>query len=251
MSENKIKKRRGRILYYSLDQVATLLDIDESKVKYYINLFSQYVKLEIINKQARLHEKEILKLEFLIDLHSKGISNKQAEEYFNNMAFDDFDSKFDTIIDPPSYEELLNSIKNIEHIVSLQNKNNINESYINILNEISGIKESLNLTKDINNLIEKLGKTNNETIKTITELADNKNNELIDKITNLIKTADENRSNKDIAFINEVKKNISILTSAYNIQSEMIAEQKENNFKLNLINKITNFFKSKNTNKVL
>lgn len=251
MSENKIKKRRGRILYYSLDQVATLLDMDESKVKYYINLFSQYVKLEIINKQARLHEKEILKLEFLIDLHSKGISNKQAEEYFNNMAFDDFDSKFDTIIDPPSYEELLNSIKNIEHIVSLQNKNNINESYINILNEISSIKESLNLTKDINNLIEKLEKTNNETIKTITELADNKNNELIDKITNLIKTADENRSNKDIAFINEVKKNISILTSAYNIQSEMIAEQKENNFKLNLINKITNFFKSENTNKVL
>ena len=167
------------------------------------------------------------------------------------MAFDDFDSKFDTIIDPPSYEELLNSIKNIEHIVSLQNKNNINESYINILNEISSIKESLNLTKDINNLIEKLEKTNNETIKTITELADNKNNELIDKITNLIKTADENRSNKDIAFINEVKKNISILTSAYNIQSEMIAEQKENNFKLNLINKITNFFKSENTNKVL
>ncbi len=251
MSENKIKRRRGRILYYSLDQVATLLDMDESKVKYYINLFSQYVKLEIINKQARLHEKEILKLEFLIDLHSKGISNKQAEEYFNNMAFDDFDSKFDTIIDPPSYEELLNSIKNIEHIVSLQNKNNINESYINILNEISSIKESLNLTKDINNLIEKLEKTNNETIKTITELADNKNNELIDKITNLIKTADENRSNKDIAFINEVKKNISILTSAYNIQSEMIAEQKENNFKLNLINKITNFFKSENTNKVL
>ena len=251
MSENKIKRRRGRILYYSLDQVATLLDMDESKVKYYINLFSQYVKLEIINKQARLHEKEILKLEFLIDLHSKGISNKQAEEYFNNMAFDDFDSKFDTIIDPPSYEELLNSIKNIEHIVSLQNKNNINESYINILNEISSIKESLNLTKDINNLIEKLEKTNNETIKTITELADNKNNELIDKITNLIKTADENRSNKDIAFINEVKKNISILTSAYNIQSEMIAEQKDNNFILYLINKITNFFKSENTNKVL
>lgn len=251
MSENKIKKRRGKILYYSLDQVATLLDIDESKVKYYINLFSQYVKLEIINKQARLHEKEILKLEFLIDLHSKGISNKQAEEYFNNVAFDDFDSRFDTIIDPPSYEELLKSIKNIEQIVSLQGKNNINESYINILNEISEIKENLNLTQDMINLVEKIEKINNETIKTISELSDKKNNELIEKITNLIKAADENRSIKDIAFINEVKKNMSILTSAYNIQVEMMSEKKENNLKLNLINKITNLFRSENTNKVL
>lgn len=242
MLKNIPEKGRGKILYYSLDQVATLLNISESKVKYYINLFSQYVKMEIINKQARLHEKEILKLEFLIDLHSKGISNKQAEEYFNNIAFDDFDCGFDTIIEPPFYEEFSKSLKNIEQIVSLQNKDNIHESYINILDEISKLRETSNLTEDLIKLVERIEENNDKTIKMISELSDKKNNELIEKITNLIKASDENRANKDIEFINEVKKNISILTSAYNIQVEMMNEKKENNLKFKLLNRITNFF---------
>ena len=247
MSKNKIEKGRGKILYYSLDQVATLLNISESKVTYYINLFSQYVKLEIINKQARLHEKEILKLDFLIDLHSKGISNKQAEEYFNNTAFNDFDSRFDNIIDPPFYEELSNSIKNIEKLVSSQNIDNIdniNKYYTEISNEISKIKSNFDLKEDISRLVEKIEENSRNTLENFSILLDKKNNELVEKISNLMKNSETIRSNKDNEFINEIKKNINILTSAYNIQAEMINEQKENTFKIKIINKLANLFKA-------
>lgn len=241
MSEDISEKKRGKISYYTLDQVATLLNISESKVNYYINLFSQHIKLEVINKQPRLHEKEILKLEFLIDLNSKGISNKQSEDYFNNTAFDDFNSKIDNFIEPNFYEEISNSIKNIENTLSTQNnKQDIYEVYNDIILKINELKNNFDISNDMNTLLTKFEAHSEDMLKNFSDILTEKNNDLIDKISNLLEKSNENRIKRDDNFINEIKKNINILTSAYTIQAEMINEQKENNLKIKILNKISN-----------
>jgi DNA-binding transcriptional MerR regulator len=84
--ENK-KTIRGKVLYYSTSQVAQMLDIADSKVRYYSTMFDEILHIEVSNKQRRYTHEDIEKLKFLIELKNEGMTIRQIQEYTQNVDF--------------------------------------------------------------------------------------------------------------------------------------------------------------------
>ena len=81
-------KKRGDILYYSVSQVATLLDQEDSSIKYYTNVFDNILKIEIADKELRYTNRDVDKLEFLINLKNKGMTIKEVQKYCEELPLD-------------------------------------------------------------------------------------------------------------------------------------------------------------------
>jgi len=78
-------RKRGDILYYSISQVAALLDAEDSSIRYYTNVFDNILKIEISNKELRYTNKDVDKLEFLINLKNKGMTIKEVQKYCEEL----------------------------------------------------------------------------------------------------------------------------------------------------------------------
>jgi DNA-binding transcriptional MerR regulator len=83
------KNIRGRALFYSTSQVATILDVADSKVRYYTKVFDDLLHIEISNKQRRYTDDDIEKLKFLVSLKEDGLTIKQIQEYCEEIDWDD------------------------------------------------------------------------------------------------------------------------------------------------------------------
>ena len=79
---------RGEVLYYSTGQVAKILDIPDSKVRYYTTAFDDILHIEIINKQRKFTKADIDKMKFILELKNEGMSIKQIQEYCQEVDFD-------------------------------------------------------------------------------------------------------------------------------------------------------------------
>ena len=82
------KEIRGSVLYYSTSQVAQMLDIPDSTVRYYTKVFDPILNIEIYNKQRKYKQADIDKLKFIVELKNEGMSVKQILEYCDNVNFD-------------------------------------------------------------------------------------------------------------------------------------------------------------------
>ena len=83
----KEKIIRGSALYYSTNQVATILGESDSKIRYYSNVFEDILNIEISNKQRRYKQEDIDKLKFIIELKNEGMTLKQIKEYCQEVDF--------------------------------------------------------------------------------------------------------------------------------------------------------------------
>ena len=81
-------KKRGDILYYSINQVAALLDEEDSNIRYYTSIFDNILKIEILDKELRYTNRDIDKLEFLINLKNKGMTIKEVQKYCEELPLD-------------------------------------------------------------------------------------------------------------------------------------------------------------------
>lgn len=102
-------KRRGDLLYYSVSQVATLLNEEESEIRYYTNIFDDILKIEIVNKQLRYNNNDVDRLEFLIKLKNKGMTIKEIQEYCSELPLDE-----DNVIQIPE-----NNSTSIEEMIKI------------------------------------------------------------------------------------------------------------------------------------
>lgn len=84
---NDGKNIRGSVLYYSTNQVATILGETDSKIRYYSNVFEDILNIEISNKQRRYKKEDIDKLKFMIELKNEGMTLKQIKEYCQEVDF--------------------------------------------------------------------------------------------------------------------------------------------------------------------
>jgi DNA-binding transcriptional MerR regulator len=241
-----LNKKRGEILYYSIGQVADLLNENIGNIKYYTNVFDDLLKIEIVDKELRYTNNDVDKLEFLIRLKNRGMTLKEIQDYYNKLPLNDTEVQHQES-NLLSVEELIDSIKEEQQIqfnnfkVQLLNDTrNANSLYLqNItstiieaqnksLNEFKQdlfieIKEYLNSKfDDINEINRNLH--NNliaNTTEFMSEKIDSKNEELKLNLQNDFSTFAESCLDNNERLIKEVKDFKRVINDAYIIQQEI------------------------------
>ncbi len=217
-------KKRGDILYYSVSQVATLLDQEDSSIKYYTNVFDNILKIEIADKELRYTNRDVDKLEFLINLKNKGMTIKEVQKYCEELPLDIEDLVEIKETNSISIKEIMTTI------VSSENE------------KIDNLKEYLtNKIAESNELsVQQIVTSENEKIDNLKEYLTNKideSNEL--SVQQIVKLISEEQ-NKQLQFfrddiLNEIKEYIN---SKFDIENKVNTDL-YNEFSINLNNLIT------------
>lgn len=233
--------KRGDILHYSINQVASLLGEEDSSIRYYTNVFDNILKIEILNKEFIYTNSDIDKLEFLINLKNKGMTVKEIQKYCESLPLN-----LEELVEVKESNSL--SVKEIiSTIIDLENK------------EISSLKETLsnNIKEDnelrIKKIVDLASEQNDQLklfkedmLKEIKEYIDykfekayeeknNLYNELSLKIDNLISEKlsledilklqfdkfNEASNSRDINLIDEIRRFKNVIERAYYVQQEM------------------------------
>ena len=79
--DNLTNNIRGSALYYSTGQVAQMLDVPDSTIRYYTKVFDEILEIQVVNKQRKYTDGDIDKLKFIIGLKNENMSVKQILEY--------------------------------------------------------------------------------------------------------------------------------------------------------------------------
>jgi DNA-binding transcriptional MerR regulator len=239
-------KKRGEILYYSIDQVADLLTESTGNIKYYTNIFDDLLKIEIVDKELRYTNNDVDKLEFLIKLKSKGMSLKEIQDYYNKLPLDD------TEVQHPesnllSVEELIDSIKEeqqiqfnnfkIQLINDIQNTNslyleNIRSTIIEAQNKnLNEFKQDLSkeIKEHLNSKFDDVNKINTSlhdkliasTTGFMSQKIDSKNDELKLNLQNDFDSFAQSSLTNNQHLIKEVKDFKRVITDAYYTQYQV------------------------------
>ena len=241
-----LNKRRGEILYYSIGQVADLLNENIGNIKYYTNVFDDLLKIEIVDKELRYTNNDVDKLELLIKLKNRGMSLKEIQDYYNSLPLNDTEVKH-VQSNLLSVEELIDSIKE-EHQIQFNNfkvqllkdikdsnslylqsiTSTIIEAQNKSLNEFKQdlfieIKEYLNSKFDaVNEINSNLhNKLITNTTEYMSEKIDSKNEELKFNLQHDFNTFAESCLDNNERLIKEVKDFKRVINDAYNIQQEI------------------------------
>jgi DNA-binding transcriptional MerR regulator len=239
-------KKRGEILYYSINQVSDLLNENTSNIKYYTNIFDDLLKIEIVDKELRYTNNDVDKLEFLIKLKSKGMSLKEIQDYYNKLPLDD------TEVQHPesnllSVEELIDSIKEeqqiqfnnfkIQLINDIQNTNslyleNIRSTIIEAQNKnLNEFKQDLSkeIKEHLNSKFDDVNKINTSlhdkliasTTGFMSQKIDSKNDELKLNLQNDFDSFAQSSLTNNQHLIKEVKDFKRVITDAYYTQYQV------------------------------
>lgn len=73
------------IIYYSTGQVASMLGLSDSKVRYYTEVFGDVLNITISNKQRKFTHEDVERLKFILQLKSEGMSLKQIKNYCDDI----------------------------------------------------------------------------------------------------------------------------------------------------------------------
>jgi DNA-binding transcriptional MerR regulator len=239
-------KKRGEILYYSINQVSDLLNENTSNIKYYTNIFDDLLKIEIVDKELRYTNNDVDKLEFLIKLKSKGMSLKEIQDYYNKLPLND------TEVQHPesnllSVEELIDSIKEeqqiqfnnfkIQLINDIQNTNslyleNIRSTIIEAQNKsLNEFKQDLSkeIKEHLNSKFDDVNKINTSlhdkliasTTGFMSQKIDSKNDELKLNLQNDFDSFAQSSLTNNQHLIKEVKDFKRVITDAYYTQYQV------------------------------
>ena len=259
-------KKRGEILYYSIDQVADLLGENAANIKYFTNIFDDLLKIEIVDKELRYTNHDIDKLELLIKLKSRGMSLKEIQDYYNKLPLNDNEVQHveNNLL---SVEELIDLIKEeqqnqlnifkVQLINDIQNANslylqNVSSTIIEIQNKsLTEFKQAL--SKEIKEYIDSKFDSVNEIninshgklITNITEFMSKKiessNDELRLNLENDFNTFAQSSLNNNELLIKEIKDFKRIMQDAYNTQYAIEME----NVNVGFWNKLLQIFNQK------
>jgi DNA-binding transcriptional MerR regulator len=239
-------KKRGEILYYSISQVADLLNETVGNIKYYTNIFDDLLKIEIVDKELHYTNNNVDKLEFLIKLKNKGMSLKEIEDYYNKLPLNDTEVQHSES-NLLSVEDLIDSIKaeqqiqfnnfKVQLIYDIQNANSVylqnisstviesqNKSLSEFKQDLSKeIKECMNSRLDnVNEIdINLYDKLIANTTELMSEKIDSKNEELKLNLQNELSAFAHSYSTNNERLIKEVKDFKRVMQDAYNIQYEI------------------------------
>lgn len=248
-------KERGEILYYSIEQVAALLNENTGSIKYYTNIFYDLLRIEIVDKELRFTNNDVDKLESLIKFKNKGMSIKEIEDYFNKLPSNDTEakSKESNLL---SVEELIDSIKSEQEVhlkdFKTQLLKDMQDSNLLYLQNITSTliesqnKNIIELKKDIakeikeyiSSKIDNINEINidlhdkfiENTNNSISEKIDHKSEELKVNLKNNFDRLVKSSSDNDENLINEIKDFKGVIKNAYYIESEVSVDNSKIGF---------------------
>lgn len=235
-------KKRGEILYYSIDQVADLLNENVGNIKYYTNIFDDLLKIEIVDKELRYANNDVDKLEFLIKLKNRGMSLKEIQDYYNKLPLNDAEVQHPES-NLLSVKELIDSIKEeqqiqfnnfkIQLISDIQNANslylqNITSTIIAAQNKsLNEFKQDLSneLKEYINSKFDNVNVINvslhDKLITNTTEFMSEKNDELKLNLQNDFNTFSQSSLANNERLVKEVKDFKRVIQDAYYTQYQV------------------------------
>lgn len=241
-----LNKKRGEILYYSVDQVADLLNENVNNIRYYTSIFDDLLKIEIVHKELRYNNNDVDKLDFLIKLKNRGMSLKEIQDYYNKLPLNDTEIEHSES-NLLSVEDLIDSIKKEQQIQlnnfkaqlfnDIKNTNslyleNLNSTIIEAQNKILD-EFKQNLTNEIKEYIDSKFDSVNEinsslhnklidtTIEFMSEKIENKSNELKLNLLSNFDTFSQSSLTKNECLIKEVRDFKKIMQDAYYTQCEV------------------------------
>lgn len=262
--DSKIQNRkRGEISYYSIDQVADLLNESVGNIKYYTNIFDDLLKIEIVDKELRYTNSNVDKLEFLIKLKNRGMSLKEIQDYYNKLPLND------TEVQHPesnllSVEELIDSIKEEQRmqfnnfktqlIDDVQNANllylqNISSAIIEAQNKsLNDFKQNLfkEIREYLDSKFEDINKINTSlpdklitnTKEFMSEKIDSKNDELKLNLQNDFNTFAQSSLTSNERLIKEIKDFKKVIEGAYYTRYETEMDNANEGFLYKLLQMI-------------
>ena len=244
-------KKRGDLLYYSLSQVATLLNEEDSSIRYYTNVFDNILKIEISDKELRYTNKDIDKIEFLINLKNKGMTIKEIQKYCEELPLN-----IDDILKVKENNSV--SVKEIvTTIIDLENEkiNNLKEHLSNKIDENHELSvqkiikligeeqtDHLKLFKEniLNEIKEYIDykfdmqyKTDNSLVNELSLKIDgliSEKNSLSDNIKLQLNEYKQLSTSRDNNLIDEIKRFKNVIEKAYYVQQEIESQKEKVNF---------------------
>ena len=198
-------KKRGDVPYYTLVQVASLLNEDEQQIRYYTNIFDDILKIEILDKHFVYTDKDVDKLEFLIKLKNRGMSIKEIVDYCDKLPLDD-NTKFTKESSSASIDDFIRLLKEYE-------SKELNKFQNSLLKEMKSY-----IDNSFNDLTTKIMEEQQQQIE-------NLENRLIEHIDNLFNSRNE--------LINSHQNDSEIFAKCENI-----IDIKSNSFKEDITNKL-------------
>jgi DNA-binding transcriptional MerR regulator len=199
-NEGQEKNIRGKALYFSTSQVANILNIPDSRVRYYTNVFDDILHVEISNKQRRYTQSDIDKMKFIIELKEDGMTIKQIQEYCQEVDFQDSKEIQIKENNPLGIQAIAKALLEQQSILINEMKQDIINSVVNEVNK------TLNIQNDhFNDMKSGLS---NEIAITVEDIVDKRLKESSNDLTNKIQGSFEDISSKideNNKIINEFK----------------------------------------------
>lgn len=182
------KQIRGGALYYNTGQVAQILGVQDSKIRYYSKIFDDILKIEVINKQRKYKQSDIDKLKYMLELQEQGLSLRQIEEFCSEVSFEE-DGKVKIHEDNPlSIKALAQMLMDnqVEQISLMKNEimesiqENMLKQYEMNIEAMNEIKKQLALTVDevVSDKLEEAKESNIKEFKRVNDELGNIANEL-------------------------------------------------------------------------
>lgn len=199
-------------VYYSVGQVAKILEVPYSKVNYYCNYFDSLLNLEIINTQRKFKKNDIEKLKFILQLKDEGLSREQIKSYCQEVDFDINTGLQVKESTPMSIQTLAKAI-----ISEMQG-----EMIGNLRQEVA-----IQVRNELNTLLEAQYQANDELKQdictSIDELVDEKLSKQIEKIADIQKE----ESKITIETLNEMNTQLQEIKKTAYVTAEEISKQKK------------------------
>ncbi|PRR79800.1 helix-turn-helix domain-containing protein [Clostridium luticellarii] len=265
--DHKIQnKKRGEILYYSIDQVADLLNENINNIKYYTSIFDDLLKIQIVDKELRYTDNDIDNLEFLIKLKNKDMSLKEIQDYYSKLPLGDNEVQHpgSNLL---SVEELIDSIKEEQRIQFDKFKIQLNDdiqktNLLYIENITSSIIEAQNKSLDkfkqdlfdkiieyLNSKFDGINEINLDLYKQfrdnvtefISKKIDSKNDELKLELKNDFDVFFQSSLTNNEHLIREIKSFKKVIEDAYYTERQVEMDDANTGF----LNKLFQVFKSR------
>lgn len=244
-------RKRGEILHYTISQVANLLEQEESSILYFTNVFDDILNIKISDKELIYTDKDIDKLEFLINLKNKGLTIKEIQKYCEELSLDNDEivvprentsvsvsDIFETV--SKSQAEQFEKLKEFFSNKIDENNELLSQKIVKLVEEqqqtqFSKIKEEI--LSDVKEFINSKFDGGNNSNASLGDEVYEKIDELISEKLSLegnIKSEFEKLSEMYISreqnIIDEVKKFHQVIEQAYYIQQEVDKEKEKTGF---------------------